>query len=113
MRRAAARAAAGHAVRVLIGNGNARAIANVRALADGWHLGFEHIHGHNVDNHDPAGTVEQLHIVLGKGDGRDALHFQFAAIGIGPFQFAGHVLLEFLHVEQLFHGGIKPKTNGD
>ena len=98
--RTAARSASGDAVRVLIRNGDTRAVADVGPL-DGRHLRLEHIHGDDVDDHDPARAVEQFHVVLGEGDGRDALHLQFAPIRIGAFHFARHVLLEFLHVEQL------------
>ena len=62
---------------------------------------LEHVHGDDVDDHDPAGTVEQLHVVLDEGDGRDALHLQLAPVRVGAFQFARHVLLELFHVEQL------------
>lgn len=101
VRRAAARAAARHAVRVLVRYGDARPVADVVALAHRRHLGLEHVHGDDVDDHDPARAVEQLHVVLGERDRRDALHLELAPVRVGALQLAGHVLLELLHVEQL------------
>jgi len=96
---ASAGSASGNAVRILVRNGDARAVADVVAF-EWWHFRLEHVHGHDVDDHDPAGAVEQFEIVLGEGDGRNALHLQLATVRIGALQFARHILLEFLHVEQ-------------
>ena len=65
------------------------------------HLGLEHLEGDDVDQHDPDGRVEQLGLVLGEGDGGDALALQLLAVRVAALQLAVDVLLELLHVEEL------------
>ena len=43
------------------------------------HLGPEHLEGDDVDEHDPDGRVQHLHLVLDEGDGGYALQAQYAA----------------------------------
>ena len=55
-------------------------------------LGLEHVHGDDVDEHDPARRVEQVDLVLDEGHRADALAFQFPAIRVGTLQLTTHVL---------------------
>lgn len=64
------------------------------------HLGLEHIHGDNVDDHDPDGQVEQVSGVLDQTDAADALVLQLATVGVRTTQLAAHVGLKLLHVKE-------------
>ncbi len=64
------------------------------------HLGLEHVHGDNVDEHDPTGRVENVSLVLDKGDCTDTLGLQLSAIGVGSPHLPTDILLEFFHVEE-------------
>ena len=55
-------------------------------------LGLEHVHGDDVDEHDPARRVQHVHLVLDEGDGADALALKLPAIRIGPLQLPAHIL---------------------
>ena len=71
-----------------------------------WQFRPEHLNGYNVDAEDPDWTVKDVAratavAVAPEGDDADALGLQLAAVGVGALQFAAHVLLELLHVENL------------
>ena len=66
-----------------------------------WKLNSEHLQGHDVDEHDPDGAVQELGLVPDEGDGRDALALQLAPVRVGSLHLSVDVLLELLHVEQL------------
>ena len=44
---------------------------------DRRHLRFEHVHGYYVDEHDPAGTVQDILFVPDEGDRADTLTLKF------------------------------------
>ena len=44
---------------------------------DWRHLGFEHVHGYDVDEHDPARTVQDILLVPDEGDCADTLTLEF------------------------------------
>ncbi len=57
-----------------------------------WYLGLQHVHGDNIDQHDPAWRVEHLRFVLDEGNGADALAFKLPAIRVTPLHLATHIL---------------------
>ena len=56
------------------------------------HLRPEHVHGNDVDEHDPHGRVEEVGLALYKGDGADALVLEAPAVGVAALQLTAHIL---------------------
>ena len=89
---------------------------------------LEHVHGDNVDEHDPARLLQDVRLILHKSHGGDALGkyldywkifqlknsmkifytslyapyltFKFSSVRVGSFEFPSNVLLKFFHVKQ-------------
>ena len=49
---------------------------SISSLTERRKLRLEHVHGDDVDDHDPDGTVESLGLIPDKSQSRDALVFQ-------------------------------------
>ena len=55
-----------------------RAALTLTAWVFDWrHLRFEHVHGYDVDEHDPARTVQDILLVPDEGDCADTLTLEF------------------------------------
>ena len=74
----------------------------IAASAPTWRqFGLEHVQSDHVDDHDPNGAVQQLGFGLDEGYAGNALALEATPVRVRLSQFATHVRLEFLHVEQL------------
>ncbi len=72
-----------------------RSVVTINPVQLTWrHLRPEHVHGDDVDQHDPARRLEQVSLVPHEGHGADALALEATAIGIAALQLAAHVLRE-------------------
>ena len=65
-----------------------------------WHqLALQHVQGDDVDDEHPAGTVEQVVVVLDESQRGHALGLEPRAVRVLSLQLTVHVLVEFLQVE--------------
>lgn len=77
-------------------------VCDIAASAPTWRqFGLEHVQSDHVDDHDPNGAVQQLGFGLDEGYAGNALALEATPVRVRLSQFATHVRLEFLHVEQL------------
>lgn len=67
-----------------------------------WEFTLEHVHGNNVDDHDPNRTIEKFGFVLDKGNDAHTLCLQLRPVGVLSSHLPLHILLEFVDVEQLY-----------
>lgn len=67
-------------------------------------LGLKHVHGNDVDDHNPNRTLEHIIFRLHQADYRQALRLEPAPVGICATQLAIDVRLELFHVENLGNG---------
>merc|ERR1712106_89355 len=94
-----------YAVRIFIGNWNARSVSDVhgRAVIFYWrNFRFEHVHCNHIDKHHPTGLVQDFRFILHKGNRRYALDFKLSSVWIASLQFLCNILLEFFHIKK-FH----------
>lgn len=62
---------------------------------------FQKVHGHEVNDHYPTGTVQQLWLVFDKCDCCDTFHLQLSPIWVRSAKLPAYVRCKFFHVKQL------------